>query len=63
MSVRTTADDRLDKASDCMGDAIKALGDIVIEKCWGHDEYRQEYEDTIRSVYIQLVELRAKLNR
>lgn len=63
MGVRTTADEKLDSASDHIKDAIRDLSAIVIEECWGHDEYSEEYKDTIHEVLQELLALKKKMNR
>jgi replicative superfamily II helicase len=63
MSVRTTADEKLDSASDHIKYAIRDLSTIVIDECWGHDEYSNEYTDVINEVLHQLLALKKKLNR
>lgn len=63
MSVRTTADERLDQADQNMKEAVKALSDIIVGECWGHDQFRADYTDTIHEVFNGLVKLRKKLDR
>ena len=57
MSVRTTADEKVDEARSHVGDAVKCLSEIVIDKCWGHDDFNEEFRKKVKSVFLQLLEL------
>ncbi len=63
MGVRTAADERLDSAHQHIKEAIRDLSSIVIEECWGHDEFREDYTETIHEVMQELISLKKKLNR
>jgi len=63
MSVRTAADERLDSAHQHIKEAIRDLSAIVIEECWGYDEYKEEYTEKIHEVLQELMTLKKKLNR
>lgn len=63
MSVRTTADEHLDSAAEHIRAAIKDLTEIVIEECWGHDEFTAEYQTTVSEVFDELRKLKGRLNR
>lgn len=39
MSVRTQADEKIDQAREHAHDALMALNAVVIEQCWGHDDF------------------------
>lgn len=55
MSVRTTADEKLDEARDAVKIALKALTEIVIEDCWGHDEFSTSRFASIEASYQELL--------
>lgn len=63
MGVDTQADVHLDQAAANIQNAIKNLSALVVDRCWGHDEYNAEYLKTIREVYSSLIELNDKLGR
>jgi hypothetical protein len=63
MGVRTTADEALDRADDLIGDAVKELTKIVVDRCWGHDEFGDSYRREIREAFLALIEVRTKLDR
>ena len=61
MSVRTTADEHLDSAKQHIKDAVKDLSEIVVEQCWGHDEYREEYSEELKRIFRELLEIRDRI--
>lgn len=63
MGVRTTADEHLDSAGESVKQAIKDINAVLFEECWGHDEYRDDYRDTLYEVYHKLVDIKRRLNR
>ena len=58
MSVQTTADNNLDLAQECIGKAEEALREIVVGGCHGHDEYCDDWTQSIRIFYRQLVKMK-----
>jgi hypothetical protein len=63
MGVRTEADEQLDKADENIKAAIERLSKIVVDKCWGYDEYNKTYQHTIQESLRSLLEVRENLNR
>jgi hypothetical protein len=63
MSVRTEADDQLDRTREHVLGAIMALNKILIEECWGHDEYNEAFRNDIQDANIKLLEVRKLLRR
>ena len=68
MSVRTTADERIDQAKEHLAEALTAiegaesnLRDIVVDRCWGYDEFNEEYTEKLKATYKFLLGLRADL--
>ncbi len=61
MSVQTTADDCRDKAREGVLDAIRGLSQIVVERCWGYDEYTEEYRYELSEVLQGLIVIRERL--
>ena len=63
MSVTTTADERLNSASEHIKAAALDLSAIVLDECWGYDDYRVDYTAEIHSALNTLIMLKAKLHR
>lgn len=61
--MRTTADEKLDSASDHLREAIKDISSIVVDECYGHDDFLTEYRDTIYEVMQELIVCKKRLNR
>lgn len=65
MSVTTTADEYRYRASKALKAADEALAEFVLEafarECWGHDEYRNGYEQDVREALRALQEIREKI--
>lgn len=62
MSVRTTADEALDIARANIKTAIQQLSKIVVEQCWGHDEFGPYMQGTIPAVFHELINIRKRLS-
>lgn len=54
MSVTTTADEKLHEARQHIADAIRSLSAIVIDECWGHDDFSKEYRNKIDTAFESL---------
>lgn len=63
MGLRTTADEKLDEAREATDQALKALNEIVVNECWGHDEYKKEFTQQIHEAHFMLIQIRTKLSR
>lgn len=63
MSVHTAADDALDKAAEHIHEAILNLNRLLVEQCWGHDEYSAEYDEKVQRAFNDLIRIRKDLNR
>lgn len=61
MGVRTTADEHLEMALKDINSAIRALSEIVVSQCSGHDSWNEEYHAKIRESFSSLLEIRQKL--
>ena len=62
MSVTTTADEQLENAKENIQSAIKNLSEIVVDQCWGADEYKREFRDKLRKTHFELLELRDRIS-
>lgn len=56
MSVRTTAHDELSAAEENVRDAIRHLNAILVDKCYGSDEYSSERRQVILKSHRLLME-------
>ena len=61
MSVRTTADDKLDEAKTSIDSALKSPNEIVVDQYWGHDGFDGEYFEKIKRSHAALLKLRDDL--
>ena len=59
----TTADERLNSASEHLKAAGMDLAAVVIDECWGYDDYGLDYQIAIRQALNAVIELRGKLHR
>ena len=55
MGVRTTATEKRDEAKEALRTAALALSEIVVNHCWGHDEFSEEYTGTLRKGMLDLL--------
>lgn len=61
MSVYTTADAHRDRVRQQISEAIKDLTAILIDECWGHDEYSEEYLQVLEQAFTDLREMKKKI--
>lgn len=61
MSVTTTADEKVDSVRTNVREATKALAEVVIEDCWGADEFTPEFKTTLREVMNDLLDIKNRL--
>lgn len=61
MSVRTTADEKIDEAKDHIQEAIECISEVVINRCWGASEYTVEYRNKLRTQLVSLLDTRDSL--
>lgn len=61
MSVTTEADKQLNAARENVNAAIKSLSGIVIDECWGSDEFNSEFKETMHTSLNELVAIRERL--
>ena len=61
MSVTTTADEKIMKSKELISDAYKELLIVLDESTYGHDEYTEEYIQTVHEVAMELLKLKRKL--
>jgi hypothetical protein len=58
MSVRTTADEKVDQARHHIQEAIGRLSEIVINRCHGTSEYTEKYLNKLQQTLIGLLDIR-----
>ena len=61
MSVRTTADEQLDLAKEDIQTALAHLSQIIVDRCWGWDEFTKEYREAIAQSLTDLIAIRDRL--
>lgn len=62
MSVITEADRKLTEARQAIRVALKAINEIVVEECWGHDQWNEEFTSKVQEAHSILIKLRRKLS-
>lgn len=62
MSVKTSADEHLDKVKENISSSIEELSQIVIHECWGHDQFNIEYREKLEEVFTQLRKIKRDLS-
>lgn len=63
MGVRTTADEKLEQATDCVDTALKALNAIVVDQCYGHEDLNLTARETVKVAHRQLLDIRDALSK
>jgi hypothetical protein len=61
MGVVTAADRYLEETRDHVNNAIKTLSSILVDECWGHDDFNAETSKDMRDALYSLMEIRDKL--
>ena len=54
----TTADEHRDKAIEHIKEAISELSEIIVNQCSGHNDFREEYKNSLKEMMNTLIELR-----
>ena len=60
--MNSTADLRLDDAKKHVQGAVCALGEIVVNKCQGHDDLTPEYRSIVSRSFQDLLDIQRKLD-
>lgn len=61
MSVRTQADEHLDKAKESLDTVIRELAEIVINRCPHYDFFTETSRDRMAEALAELVRIRDKV--
>lgn len=61
MSVTTAADIELEAAKEEIQDAIKNLSEIVVNRCWGWNDFGSAYRAKIAQSLADLIVIRDRL--
>ena len=61
MSVTTEADNQLNFAKEEIKNAIQSLSKIVVNECWGTDDYHPDYRKVMRNSLSELMDIREAL--
>ena len=62
MSVITTADDRKQSAKESVEDAVKSLSNIVIDECWGADDFSKKHQEELYDALMTLIKVKKVLS-
>ena len=62
MGVITEADRQLETVKKSVENAIAALSKVVVEQCWGWDEYCKEARDTQAQIFYELLDIRNRMS-
>jgi hypothetical protein len=57
----TTADEHLEVVKQKVQEALTELIQVTILRCWGHDEYTQEYKQRLKQAQYKLDEIKELL--
>ena len=58
MGVVTDADRHIDACCEAMDTAIRELSKVVVDQCWGWDDYARKAQKKQRELLSQLILLR-----
>jgi hypothetical protein len=61
MAVVTEADERRDQVIVHINAALKELNVIIYKRCWGWEDYRQDYRDKLIEIQATLLRFRDEL--
>ncbi len=63
MSVKTAAQENVDSTIKNVNDAISDLNKIVVEQCWGTDEFKDTFRNDLKQSFHELIEIRDRLQK
>jgi len=61
MSVRTTADERIESARTHLDAAYKDILEVLDDNTWGHSEYTDAFIDKLHALALELLKLKRVL--
>lgn len=61
MSVYTDADKSRDEIRQHIKEIIRNSANILVDECWGSDEYRDDYLSMLREFMHLMLEYKAKI--
>lgn len=62
MSVRTAADEKREEAHAHVDQAVKALAAILVDRCWGYDEWTPAFQRCLAEAFTKLMEIERDLS-
>ncbi|MFA5299856.1 MAG: hypothetical protein WC389_16855 [Lutibacter sp.] len=61
MTVKTTADEKIESAKNHVKSAIKDLSDILVDNVWGWNSYNQVYQTKLQESLNALMNIKRDL--
>lgn len=61
MGVVTTADEKIKSAKGHIKDAIDDLKSVLVDECWGHDDFTPEYNEALTDSFTDLLRINTRL--
>ncbi len=61
MSVTTTCDEKIKRVKELILEINRELLIVLDEDTWGHNDYNEQYMDTVMEVMVELLKIKRKL--
>jgi predicted house-cleaning NTP pyrophosphatase (Maf/HAM1 superfamily) len=61
MTVRTTADEQIDKAKEHIQEALECLSEVIVAGCYGTSDYTQLYLEKLERQFVALLGIKRSL--
>jgi len=62
MNMQTEADEHRRNAIKHLEQAIRHLGHIVVDRCWGYDDYTDRFYEALREAFSTLLDVRDSID-
>jgi len=59
--VVTTADESMAEVNCAFDTVLQGLSRVVVEECWGYEDYNDDFKAVLRDVFRVMLEQRARL--
>ena len=61
MSVKTAAQENIDNAVRDINSAITNLAKVVVDQCWGTDDFKDYFKSALKQSFQELIEIRDRI--